>query len=47
MPVEFIVSSLHIVMLTELTNFGAIEKRLLELVELEEDRFIAGFHQHV
>jgi hypothetical protein len=36
------VSSLHIVALTELMDSGAVEKRLSELVELEEDHFIAG-----
>jgi len=34
-PMELIVSSLRIVALIELTNFGAIERILLELVELE------------
>jgi hypothetical protein len=34
MPMEFIVPSLCIVALTELTDFGAVEKRLSELVEL-------------
>jgi len=44
---EFIVPILHIVALTELTDFGVVEKRLKELVELEEDYFGAGFHQQV
>jgi hypothetical protein len=47
MPMEFIVSSLCIVTLTELTDSGTVEKILSELVELEEDHFIAGFHQQV
>jgi hypothetical protein len=34
MPMEFIVSSLCIVALTELTDSGTVEKRLSELVEL-------------
>jgi hypothetical protein len=33
--------------MAELTDSGAMEKRLSELVELEEDRFVAGFHQQV
>jgi hypothetical protein len=37
MPMEFIVPSLCIVALTELTDSGAMEKRLSELIELEED----------
>jgi hypothetical protein len=47
MPMEFIVLSLHIVSLTKLTDSGVVEKTLLELVELEEDCFIIGFHQQV
>jgi hypothetical protein len=45
MPMEFIVPSLCIVAMTELTNSGAVEKRLSELMELEEDHFVTGFHQ--
>jgi hypothetical protein len=44
---EFIVPSLCIVALVELTYSGAMEKRLSELVELEEDQFVVGFHQQV
>jgi hypothetical protein len=44
MPMEFIVPSLHIVVLAELTYCGVMEKRLSELVELEEDLFFIGFH---
>jgi hypothetical protein len=47
MPMEFIVPSLHIVALGEITYLSAIEKRISELVELEEDRFVVGFHQHI
>jgi hypothetical protein len=39
------VSSLCIVVLTELTYYGTVEKRLSELVELEEDLLIIIFHQ--
>jgi hypothetical protein len=42
---EFIVLSLCIVALTKLIDSGTVEKILLKLVELEEDHFIAGFHQ--
>jgi hypothetical protein len=34
-------------LLIELTDSGIVEKRLSELVELEEDWFVAGFHQQV
>jgi hypothetical protein len=47
MPMEFIVPSLCIVTLTEVTDFGGVDKILSELVELEEDCFIEIFHQQV
>jgi hypothetical protein len=31
----------------ELTDLGTVEKRLSELMELEEDHFFTGFHQQV
>jgi len=36
-PMEFIVPSLHIVALIELIDSGTMEKRLSELVDMEED----------
>ena len=47
MPMEHIVPSLKIATLTELADEETVEERLLHLVELEEYRFIAGFHQQV
>ena len=47
MPMEYIVPSLKIATLTDLANEETVEERLLHLVELEEDKFIAGFHQQV
>ena len=47
MPMEYIVPSLKIAALIELVDEETVEERLLHLVELEEDRFVAGFHQHV
>ena len=44
MPMEYIVSSSKIATLTDLADEETVEERLLHLVELEEDRFIAGFH---
>jgi hypothetical protein len=43
-PMEFILPSLRIAAITDLSVFGAIEERLEKLVQLEEDRFVAGFH---
>jgi transposase InsO family protein len=45
MPMEFIVPSLRIVALTELIEAGIVQKRLSDLMELEEDHFFTGFHQ--
>eukprot|EP00253_Pinus_taeda_P036318 PITA_36318 len=47
MPMEYIVPSLHIAALTGMTHHGALEERLAQLAELEEERFLAGFHQQV
>jgi transposase InsO family protein len=46
-PMEFILPSLHIAMIIDLPDSGAIEERLAQLIQLEEDRFVAGFHQQV
>ena len=46
-PMEYIVPSLRIVMLTQMTNEDAVEKRLLYLIQMEEEHFIAEFHQTV
>ena len=47
MPMEYIVPSLKIAALTDLADEEIVEERLLHLLELEEDRFVAGFHQQV
>ena len=47
MPMEYIVPSLHIAALIGMTNRGALEERLAQLEELEEERFLVGFHQQV
>ena len=47
MPMEYIVPSLKIAALTDLADEETMNERLLHLVELEEDRFVAGFHQQV
>jgi hypothetical protein len=43
MPMEFIVPSLCIVALTELTYSGTVEKRLSELVEIGRGPFCHRF----
>jgi hypothetical protein len=42
---EFIVQILRIAAMTTLKYFGAIEDRLSQLLALEEDKFVIGFHQ--
>ena len=47
MPMESIVPSLHIVAATGMDNVEALEECIAQLIHLEEDHFIAGFHQRV
>ena len=44
---EYVVPSLRIAMLTDMADEETLSKRLMHVVELEEDRFIVGFHQQV
>ena len=44
---EYIVLSLLISMITEMTYTNTVEERLAQLVQMEEEHFIAGFHQNV
>jgi hypothetical protein len=47
MPMYFIVPSLHFVAMIDLTDSGIVEEIISHLLVLEEDQFIAGFHQQV
>lgn len=47
MSMEYIMLSLRMVVLTSMTDHGALEERLAQLEELEEERFLVGFHQQV
>ena len=40
---EYIVPSLRVATLTEMRDVDVVEERLLQLIHLEEERFIAGF----
>jgi transposase InsO family protein len=40
-PMEYLVPSLRIVAFTDMDDTGVVQERLSQLVELEEDRFIA------
>jgi transposase InsO family protein len=44
---EYLVPRLRIVAFTCMDDSGVVQERLTQLVELEEDRFIVGFHQQI
>ena len=46
-PMEYIVSILRIVALIEMTDGDVVEQRLTHLVQIEEEKFVTGFHQRV
>ena len=47
MPMEYIVPSLRISAFTGMDDLAMLNERLAKILELEEDRFIAGFQQQV
>jgi hypothetical protein len=46
-PLEFLVPSLRATTITNMTERGTVKERFNQLVKMEEDRFLAGFHQEV
>jgi hypothetical protein len=44
---EYLVASLRITTFIDMDDIDAIQERFAQLVKLEEDQFIAGFHQQV
>ena len=46
-PMEYIIPSLCIFAVTGRDDVDALEERIIQLIQLEEDHFIAGFHQQV
>jgi hypothetical protein len=46
-PLEFLVPSLRIETITQMTERGAVQERLIQLLSMEEDRILVGFHQQV
>jgi hypothetical protein len=44
-PMEYLVPSLRIATFTGMDDTNAVQDRLTQLMELEEDGFIVGFHQ--
>ena len=47
MPMEYIIPSLHISTFTNMAEPDIMEEQLTQLMALEEDRFLANFHQQV
>ena len=47
MPMEYILPSLRIAQITGMADIDTVQERLAQLLDLEEDRFIIGFHQKV
>jgi hypothetical protein len=43
-PMEYLVPSLRIAAFMDMDDIGIVQERLAQLLELEEDRFIEGFH---
>jgi hypothetical protein len=46
-PLEFLIPSLRVAAITQMTERDAIQERLHQLLAMEEDRILAGFHQQV
>jgi hypothetical protein len=46
-PLEFLVPSLRVEVITNMKERGAIQERLRQLMEMDEDRILIGFHQQV
>jgi hypothetical protein len=46
-PLEFIVPRLRVESITHMMERGTIHERLNQLMTMEEDRILAGFHQQV
>ena len=47
MPMDYILPSLRIAQITGMTDTYTVDERQAQPLALEEDRFIAGFHQKV
>jgi len=46
-PLEYLIPSLCIAYITDMTERDGTSKILVQLMELEQDRIIVGFHQEV
>jgi hypothetical protein len=46
-PLEFLIPSLSVAAITQMTERGAVQEIMNQLLSMEEDRILAGFHQQV
>jgi hypothetical protein len=46
-PLEILVPSVSIAAITNMTERGTVQERLSQLMLMEEDRILTGFHQEV
>jgi hypothetical protein len=46
-PLDYLIPSLCIAVITNMTKNGVAQERLAQLIELEQDIIMAGFHQEV
>jgi hypothetical protein len=46
-PLEYLVLSLCVVAITQMKKRGTVQKRLNQLLTMEEDQILEGFHQQV
>jgi len=47
MAMEYIIPNLRITTMTNMADIDIVEERLEQLLMLEEDHFLVGFHQQV
>ena len=47
MHMKYIVIILRFVVITEMTDVDVVEEILIQLIHLEKERFVAGFHQNI
>jgi hypothetical protein len=46
-PLEFLVPSLRVATITNMTERGALHERINQLMTMEEDKILEGFHEEV
>jgi hypothetical protein len=46
-PLEFMVPSMRVATITNMTERGPVQERLSQLMEMEEDNILVGFHKEV